>query len=215
MSDDGYAVGRIDEIAEGTGGTWAPLRRHFDVGAFGINAWIAKAAGEEVVGEHDEERTGHEELYLVLSGHATFSASGRDHDAQPGSVLFVRDPLVKRRIVAHEPGTTVVSIGAKRGEAYEPRPWEDNYDAILLFGEGDYAGAKQVMLAAVERRPEEAVFLYNLACAEARLGERDAAIEHLVAAAAMEERYADAAQTDEDLESIRDDPRFPAGLPAA
>jgi hypothetical protein len=215
MSDDGYAVGRIEEIAEGTGGTWAPLRRHFDVGAFGVNAWIAREAGEEVVGEHDEERTGHEELYVVVSGHATFTASGDDHDAPQGSVLFVRNPLVKRRIVAHDPGTTILSIGAKRGEAYEPRPWEDNYDAILRFNVGDYAGAKQVMLDAIERRPEEAGFLYNLACAEARLGERDAAIEHLAAAASKEERFADAAQTDEDLASIRDDPRFPASRPAA
>ena len=215
MSDNGYAVGRIGEIAEGTGGTWAPLRRHFDVGAFGVNAWIATTAGEEVIGEHDEERTGHEEMYLVVSGHATFGVAGGDHDAPTGSVLFVRDPLVKRRIVAHEPGTTIVSIGAKRGEAYEARPWEDNYDAILLFNTGDYAGAKQVMLEAVERRPDEAVFLYNLACAEARLGERDAAIGHLREAAEKEERYAATAQTDEDLESIRDDPRFPASPRAA
>ena len=210
MSDHGYAVGRIGEIAEGSGGTWAPLRRHFDVGAFGVNAWIAKSAGEEVIGEHDEEQTGHEELYVVVSGHATFVVPGGDVDAPAGSVLFVRDPLVKRRIVAHEPGTTILSIGAKRGEAYEHRPWEDNYDAILLFNTGDYAGAKQVMLEAVERRPDEAVFLYNLACAEARLGERDAAIEHLLAAAEKEERFAETAQTDEDLESLRDDPRFPA-----
>ena len=209
MSDDGYAVGRIAEIAEGTGGTWAPLRRHFGVGAFGVNAWIAEKAGEEVIGEHDEERTGHEEMYVVVSGHASFGVPDGDLDAPAGSVLFVRDPLVKRRIVAHEPGTTIVSIGAKRGEAYEPRPWEDNYDAILRFNVGDYAGAKQLMLDAVERRPEEAVFLYNLACAEARLGEGDAAIEHLLAASARETRYAHTAQTDDDLESIRDDPRFP------
>ena len=215
MSDNGYAVGRIAEIAKGFGGTWAPLRRHFDVGAFGVNAWIADTAGEEVIGEHDEERTGHEEMYVVVSGHATFDVSGGNYDAPPGSVLFVRDPLVKRRIVAHEPGTTIVSIGAKRGEAYAPLVWEDNYDAVLLFREGDYTGAKQVLLDALERRPGEAVFLYNLACAEARLGERDAAIEHLLASAAKEERFAGAAQTDEDLESIRDDPRFPAGRPAA
>ena len=214
MSDSGYVVGRIDEIAVATGGGWAPLRRHFDVGAFGVNAWIAKAAGEEVIGEHDEEQTGHEEMYVVLSGRATFGVGGAEHEAPPGAVLFVGDPLTKRRIVADEPGTTILSIGAKRGEAYETRPWEDNYDAILLFNEGDYAGAKQAMLDALERRPEEAGYLYNLACAEARLGERDAAIEHLLEAA-KEPRLATAAQTDEDFESIRDDPRFPASRPAA
>jgi hypothetical protein len=74
---------------------------------------------------------------------------------------------------------------------------------------GDYAGAKRVMLDALERRPGEAVFLYDLACAEALLGEREEAIEHLVTAATTEARFADAAQTDDDLASLRNDPRFP------
>ena len=128
---------------------------------------------------------------------------------------FVRDPSLKRAATAAEPATTILSVGAKPGEPYQSMPWEDNQDAIHLFGVGDYPGAKQVMLDALERRPGEAVFLYNLACAEALLGEREEAIEHLVTAAATEERFADAAQTDEDLASLRDDPRFPASRPGA
>jgi tetratricopeptide (TPR) repeat protein len=211
MSDDGYAVGRIDELERGG---WAPLRRHFDVGAFGVNAWVAKEAGELLVSEHDELPTGHEEMYVVMRGDATFRAGGAEHAAPEGSVLFVRDPGVRRAVVANEPGTTILSIGAKRGEAYAALPWESNYEAVLRFNVGDYRGAKEVLLDALERQPDQAIYRYNLACAEARLGERDAAIEHLLAAA-KEERFLVLAQTDEDLASIRDDPRFPASPRAA
>jgi tetratricopeptide (TPR) repeat protein len=212
MSDDGYAVGRIGELESGG---WAPLRRHFGVEAFGVNAWVAKEAGELIVAEHDETTTGHEELYVVMRGEATFRTGGEEHPAPEGSVLFVRDQSVRRAVVAHEPGTTILSIGGKRGEAYASLPWESNYDAILLFNEEDYDGAKRVLLDALERRPDNPGYLYNLACAEARLGEADAALEHLAVATAAEQRFFDAAQTDDDLVSIRDDPRFPASRPAA
>ncbi len=205
---NGHEIGRIDDLL-GPGG-WAPLRRHFGVSSFGINAWRSAEAGETIIPEHEEVRTGHEELYVVLTGRATFTVDGDESDAPPGTVVFVRDPSLKRAATAAEPATTILSVGAKPGEPYLPMPWEDNQDAIHLFGVGDYAGAKQVMLDALERRPGEAVFLYNLACAEALLGEREEAIEHLVTAAATEERFADAAQTDDDLASLRDDPRFPA-----
>jgi hypothetical protein len=206
MNDNGYAIGRIGELANAG---WAPLRRHFGIEAFGVNAWVAKEAGEVIVAEHDEATTGHEELYLVTRGNATFRAGGEEHPAPEGSVLFVRDPAVRRAVVASEPGTTILSIGAKRGEAYAALPWESNYEAVLLFGEQDYAGAKRVLLDALERRPGNAGHLYNLACAEARLGETDAALEHLAVATAAEQRFLAAAQSDEDLDSIRDDPRFP------
>ena len=58
------------------------------------------------------------------------------------------------------------------------------------------------------------VLLYNLACAEARLGENEAAIDHLAQAVALEDRFAELARDDEDLAAIRDDPRFPAATPA-
>jgi hypothetical protein len=203
-----HASGSIEDLL-GPGG-WAPLRRHFGVSSFGINAWRGEEAGETIIPEHEEVRSGHEELYVVLTGRATFTVDGDETDAPPGTVVFVRDPSLKRAATAAEPATTILSVGAKPGEPYQPMPWEDNQDAIHLFGVGDHAGAKQVMLDALERRPGEAVFLYNLACAEALLGEREEAIEHLVTAAAREARFADAAQTDDDLASLRDDPRFPA-----
>ena len=88
--------------------------------SFGINAWTA-ADGEKLVGEHDEKRSGHEELYIVFPGSARFTVDGDELEAPAGTVVFVRDPASKRTAaVATEDGTTVVSVGGKPGEAYEP-----------------------------------------------------------------------------------------------
>src|SRR5947199_385999 len=105
-----YETAQISELTRDGG--WAPLRRHFDVRAFGINAWTSAEAGETLIGEHDEIRSGHE------------------------------------------------------------------------------------------------VLVYNLACAEARLGETEAAFEHLREAVADRESLAELARTDEDLASLRGDARF-------
>ena len=48
--------------------------------SFGINAWTATEDGQRIIGEHDEAgegATGHEELYVVLDGAATFTRRRR------------------------------------------------------------------------------------------------------------------------------------------
>src|SRR5437868_6907537 len=119
-----YETAQISELTRDGG--WAPLRRHFDVRAFGINAWTAAETGETLIGEHDEIRSGHEEMYIVLSGSATFTVDGETLDAVPGTIVFVRDPATKRAAVADEGGTTVLSIGGAPGEGYRLRAWETN-----------------------------------------------------------------------------------------
>ena len=49
----------------------------------------------------------------------------------------------------------------------------------------------------------------TLACTEARLGEREAALEHLGRAAELEPRCAALARDDADVDSVREGPRFP------
>jgi quercetin dioxygenase-like cupin family protein len=95
------------------GGTllWRPLRRTLDVGAFGINAYVAPEAGDDVVEEHSEQALGHEEVYVVVSGRATFTLDGEALDAPAGTVVFVRDPAVVRHARAEEPGTAVLAVG--------------------------------------------------------------------------------------------------------
>jgi hypothetical protein len=94
---------------------WTPVRRHFGITAYGINAYTAVEAGQDVVEEHSEERLGHEELYLVVSGSATFVLDGEEVTVPAGSVVFLRDPAVRRYARADEPGTTVLAIGGKPG----------------------------------------------------------------------------------------------------
>ena len=74
MSEKTYATARIDELMRQGG--WSPIRRHFDVRAFGVNAWTARESGSPVIPEHDEVPSGHEELYLVTAGRATFTVAG-------------------------------------------------------------------------------------------------------------------------------------------
>src|SRR5438552_18927532 len=136
-----FETAQISELTRDGG--WAPLRRHFDVRAFGINAWNASEAGATLVGEHDEVRSHHEELYIVFSGKATFTIEGETLEAVPGTVVFIRDPATKRAAVADEAGTTVLSVGGAPGEPYKLRAWEPNLEIFPMFGRGEVAEAKR------------------------------------------------------------------------
>lgn len=186
---------------------WSPIRRELDVRSFGINAWSGDE-GTTLVGEHDEENSGQEELYIVLQGAARFTIDGEDLDAAPGTVVFVGDPASKRKAVAAAGGTTVLSIGGKPGEAFEPRVWEVNAEVFALFADGEIEEAKRMVTDALTRFEDRTALTYNLACCEARLGDTEPAIAHLAEALEQRPSLADLAREDSDLDAIRDDPRF-------
>jgi tetratricopeptide (TPR) repeat protein len=202
-----HQILHLDDIEPVDG--WLPIRRRLGITAFGVNAWRPQADGRTLIGEHDEATTGHEELYLVVEGHATFTVAGDEIDAPAGTIVFVGDPTLKRTAVAREPGTTILTAGGKPGEPYEPLAWEENAEIIPLFGRGEYAEAKARLDEALARHPDAGGLLYNLACAESRLGETDAALGHLVRAIEIWPGFREAAAGDPDFESIRDDSRFP------
>jgi tetratricopeptide (TPR) repeat protein len=208
VNDARYATAQLSEIPPSSGG-WLPVRRHFGLEAFGVNAWRV-GPGENVIGEHQETESGHEELYVVLEGHATFTVDDQEIDAPAGTLVFVRNPELKRGAVSRAEGTTVLAVGAKRGEAFVPMPWEENAEIIPLFGQGQFAEAKRRLESALERHPEAPGLVYNLACAEAQLGETDAALEHLRFAVERQPQLRELAQDDPDLESIRAEAGFPA-----
>lgn len=186
---------------------WSPIRRELDVQAFGINAWSGDD-GATLVGEHDEEASGHEELYIVFAGSALFTVDGEDTHAGTGTIVFVRDPASKRKAVAAEDGTTVVSVGGKAGEAYEPLVWEVNAQVFELFARDQIEEAKEMVTAALDRFENRAALLYNLACAEARLGEIEPALGHLEEALAVRASLSDLARDDSDLDALRGEARF-------
>jgi len=187
---------------------WSPIRRELGVEAFGVNAWTAHEPGAVVIPEHDEAPSGHEELYLVLAGRATFTVDGDEIDAPPGTLVFVRDPAAKRGAVAAESDTTVLAVGARPGDPYRPRSWETNIDVFPMFDEGRFQEVKDLLLANLERYEDQGALLYNLSCAEARLGHPDAAFDYLRSALEHRPDLAAGASGDEDLASLRDDPRF-------
>ena len=208
MATNRFEITTIAGLARPDG--WSPIRRELGVQAFGINAWTA-GEGERLIPGHDEAPSGHEELYVVTVGRATFTVDGEEVDAPAGTIVFVPDPAAQREAWAAETGTTVLAVGARPGDAYAPRAWETNVDLLPLFEEGRFAEAKVAILDALDRYENDGTLLYNLACAEAQLGETDAAVSHLGEAIEIRPAFAENARTDSDLEPIRDDPRFPSG----
>jgi hypothetical protein len=201
---------RLDEI-EGIPvfGTlvWKPVRRPLGITAFGINAYTAANAGDEVVEEHDETPLGHEEVYAVIAGHAVFTVDGEEVDAPAGTLVYLDDPKQSRQAIAREPGTTVLAIGGVPGQ-HEPSAWEYFFPALPLMREERWDDARRILAEGLEEKPGHPVVLYHLARAEAAAGDTDAALEHLNAAVAARDGLR-GNLGDEHFDSIRDDPRFP------
>jgi quercetin dioxygenase-like cupin family protein len=187
---------------------WKPVRKTLGVTAFGINAYRAESAGDEVVEEHTEVQLGHEEIYVVLSGHATFTVDGEEVDAPAGTLVYLDDVAQKRHAVAKEAGTTVLAVGGVPG-MHEPSAWEYFFPALPLLRDGDYDAARRVLEEGMKEK-EAPVMHYQLACVEALAGNRERALDELAIAVEGSDRYREHARTDEDLASIRDDPRFPS-----
>ena len=143
----------------------------------------------QLIEEHDEtgiNAGGHEELYVVLTGLARFTIDGADHDARAGTLVFIPDPESRRSAVALEDGTSALAVGGPVGEAYQVAPWESSFVATGLAQAGDPAAAADLMAEEAAAHPGHVGLLYNLACFEALAGRREAALEHLRAAADIE-----------------------------
>jgi tetratricopeptide (TPR) repeat protein len=188
-----------------------PIRRHFGIRAFGINAWRGAEQGDEVIDDHDELIEGHEELYLVLRGRASFAVDGEEIDAPAGTLLYVT-PAVRRRALAREANTVVLAIGGKPGHAFSPSGWEE-WGALRipdLLDEGRDIEAASRYRSALEIHPNHPGVLYNLACLLSRAGDRDEALDYLRRSIELRPGNREHAQNDADLEPLRSDPRFTA-----
>lgn len=211
MEGQTWRVLRIDEVEPiaVAGVLWRPLRRTLGVQAFGINAYSAREAGEHVVEPHTEEALGHEEVYLVLTGRATFTLDGESLAAPAGAVVHIPDPTVRREAHADVPGTTVIAIGGPRGEPYTPSAWEAYFAVERFRATGAYDEAVAELEEALVRHPGNPGIEYALGCWHALAGHAEEALAHVRRAIELEPRYAAWAQDDEDLVTIR------AQLPAA
>ena len=106
---------------------WKPVRRFFGIGSFGTNLARATQAGDVLTHDHTEfsdAGTRHEELFLIVSGHATYRVEGEEIDAPAGTFLYVPDPATVRGAVAREAGTSMLIVGAEPGAAFSPSGWD-------------------------------------------------------------------------------------------
>ena len=213
---DRFRVLRLDEVdgyADEGRPRWHMIRAMLGIESFGINAWRATQAGQALIGEHDElgqGAGGHEELYLVLSGRATFTLDGELVPAPAGSLVYVKDPRTRRSAVADEAATTILAIGGRPGAPFSVSPWERSAEALRFWTTEEWGRAIAVLEGQLAEDPANANLLYNLACAESRNGDRAAALAHVREAIELEPRFRELAQTDSDLDGIRDEHGFPA-----
>jgi quercetin dioxygenase-like cupin family protein len=210
---DACRVAHLDELdrIEVAGGQYRPIRRRLGVSAFGINAYTAAKAGDQVV-EHHHEGTGsgrQEELYLVVAGHAEFTVADETIDAPAGTMVFVPDVNAKRGAVATADETTVVVIGGPADRPLPTSPFEYWFAAEAPYRSGDYDRAVEVASEGLAEWPESGQLNYQLACYHALAGRGEQALAHLAIAVANEPLAVGWAATDEDLDSIRNDPAFP------
>ena len=106
---------------------WKPLRRFFGIGSFGTNVALATKAGDVLTHDHtevDDAGTRHEELFLIVTGHATYRVDGDEIDAPAGTFLYVPDPTTVRGVVALEAGTAMLVVGGEPGAVFKPSDWD-------------------------------------------------------------------------------------------
>jgi tetratricopeptide (TPR) repeat protein len=198
----------VEKIHAGGAGWWRPIRRTLGITAFGINAYTAVDAGDPLIETHDETSFGagrHEELYLVLSGRATFTVAGHELDAPAGSLLLV-EAGTERGAIAASSNTTVLVTGGKSAAALPVSPYEYWYAAQPAYDAGEYERAVEIASEGLREWPEHPSLHYQLACYEALAGHRDRAIQHLRIAYAGNPETREWAAGDGDLASVRDDP---------
>jgi hypothetical protein len=211
----GYEILSIDDLDQypTTAGTQIlmPLRRRLGFRPFGVNAWLGRETGDHVIERH-REQDGPEELYIVLRGRASFTLDEETFEAPVGTLVHA-PPGTLREATALEPRTIVLAMGAKPGEAFTPSPWEDFAVAFARQRAGETEAARAAMNEALARDPDAWQGAYNAACFEALAGQRDAALEHLRRAVVRGgDEVRTYAQSDTDLDSLRDDPLFREAL---
>jgi len=194
----------LERIPVVDGIVYRPIRRRLGVTAFGANAYTAEKPGEHVIEPHDETSPGsarHEEMYVVLTGHAAFKVGEEAVDGPPGTLVVVA-PGTHREATATEPDTTVLVIGGAPGAAGPISPFEYWYAAGPAYNSGDYETAYAIAAEGLEDHPRNGSLNYNLACYAALAGKLDVARRHLEIAFEEEPRAREWAKTDEDLRSI-------------
>jgi len=189
---------------------WVPVRRRLGVEAFGVNAYRAARAGDQVVEDHIES-PGQEELYVVLAGRMALAAGDEEVDCGPGAAVFLPDPAVRRSGKATEDGTIVLAVGGWTDRPYHSLPWEPIYLATEATARGDWAAAASILEHEAGEHRENPFVRYRLAACLAQAGDLDAALRELSAALEANAALRDRAASDELLAPLREREGWPLG----
>jgi len=204
-----WATAQLDDIDKISDGRvpWRPVRHHFGITSFGLNVFTGEEAGDRIINEHDEADDNQEELYLVHSGRARFELDGDTLDAPAGTLVFV-PPGIMRTAFAEEAGTALVAVGGTPGKAYEPGGWEIWAPLGPLYQAGEYEQVAERLGPALADDPPYPLIHYNAACIYSLTGRTDEAVKHLGRAVELAPEVRGMAETDTDLDAIRDEPAF-------
>jgi len=210
MNDNPKTHAHLDDIERR--GRSIPVREHFGISAFGVNAFTPNEEGT-LINDHDEAGSGQEELYVVLDGSATFEVDGETFEALAGTFVAVR-PESRRKAT----GTgTVLALGGKPGEAYQALDWGEAWpfheESLTAYREQRYADAVDAVRRGLEHSPDQPGLNFNYACFSSLAGEiDDRTFNHLRRSVELFPPFREQARTDEDLTAVRDDPRFDEAL---
>src|SRR3954470_9188036 len=84
---------------------WKPVRELLGISAFGVNGYVARAAGDRLIEDHSEEGSGFEELYTLMSGEVTFTLEDengldRSFRMRAGQFIYVRPDRGRTAVAA-------------------------------------------------------------------------------------------------------------------
>jgi mannose-6-phosphate isomerase-like protein (cupin superfamily) len=165
--------------------TWRPVRQSLGAQIIGLGAYTAERVGQELIEAHTETQDGrgHQEIYVVLRGRASFTLNGSVLDAPAGTFVLV-EAHVHRHATAVEPHTAVLALGGpptfepSSSEWIERARWHLRTDpelarriiddlrathphspgieigeALLALGRDDRQTAERILTALLSREP--------------------------------------------------------------
>jgi hypothetical protein len=180
----------VEAVPWMAGMTWHPVRMELGLHAFGA-AGFSGGPGDVVVEAHVEagDGRGHEELYVVCSGRATFTLDGTPVDAPAGTLVFA-SPETHRQAVAEEPGTTVLALGGPPTFQAAGFEWLMRAKPHMAT---DPDRAREILRDGLAELPGSAAIPYGFALLEATEGDVESARASLAEAISRDHRLRDEA----------------------
>jgi TolB-like protein/Flp pilus assembly protein TadD len=109
---------------------------------------------------------------------------------------------------ARKEAREAISVVERHMDSFPDDPSALNLGALSLIQVGEEEQALQWLERALQLDPDDPIVLYNAACGFALLGKADTALNYLESALAHGTISLDWMRNDEDLSSIREDPRY-------